>query len=48
VSAPMVQRAELTVVEDVQALMRELLALLRAESAQISMASPTFQNLKAA
>ncbi|GAB1435458.1 hypothetical protein MASR2M32_16890 [Sphaerotilus sulfidivorans] len=33
VSAPMVQRAELTVVEDVQALMRELLALLQAERA---------------
>lgn len=49
VSAPMVQRAELTVVEDVQALMRELLALLQAEQAAAPAASSTpIPSLKAA
>lgn len=49
VSAPMVQRAELTVVEDVQALMRELLALLQAErAAPPAVSSPPIPSLKAA
>ena len=49
VSAPMVQRAELTVVEDVQALMRELLALLQVERAAPPAASSTpIPSLKAA
>jgi electron transfer flavoprotein alpha subunit len=49
VSAPMVQRAELTVVEDVQALMRELLALLQVErTAPPAASSPPIPSLKAA
>ena len=47
-AAPMVQRAEFTVVEDVQALMREMLTLLRNEATQGDGTSNSSKKLKVA